>query len=128
MKKLSVEIHNPGCYNEGIFKMITNSNAGIVPHISLLTIQMWVYAEHARIPILFDEPSFEFDGNNTIHIFEGKEGNRKPTLSITEREIVGSIKPDEVVEAKAEDESIHAIEETPTLFVNTRNNLETTHY
>jgi hypothetical protein len=131
--KYAIEIHNTGTANDSLVRLVTNHNAGIVP-VSLEMLMQVFYGRYAEFPNGTPMPHIEVLGLNgeELHFYEGAIPNRVHTLTIIEkREVEPVYEGEETIEdITPDDEHIHGngAEEAPTSFLNTRNNLETSHY
>jgi hypothetical protein len=131
--KFAVEIHHSGEANNKLIRLVTNHNSDIVPVTLEMLIQVF-YGNYAEYPNITPMPHIEVLGLNgeELHFYEGAIPNRVHTLTIIEkREIEPVYEGEETIEdTTPDDEHIHGngAEEAPTSFLNTRNNLETSHY
>jgi hypothetical protein len=133
--KFAVEIHHKGDANDTLFRLVANHNAGLAP-VSLEMLQYVFFGRYAEYPDLNPIPHIEVCGlkGEELHFYEGAIPNRIHTLTIIEKQEVepvyeGEETMDDILN-KPEDEHIHDLgtDEAPTAFLNTRNNLETSHY
>jgi hypothetical protein len=133
--KFAVEIHHSGEANNKLIRLVTNHNSGIVPVSLEMLIQVF-YGNYAEYPNATPIPHIEVLGlrNEELHFYEGEGAKRIHTLTIIEKQEVEPVyEGEETMENilnKPEDEHIHDLgtDEAPTAFLNTRNNLETSHY
>jgi hypothetical protein len=119
--RFTVEIYAKGDANATILRMVTNHNEGTVP-VTMLMLQMMFYGRHCEYPTITPKPHIEHVSNHEMHFYEGDEDKRKHTLTIIEKEIVGQVDLHE--QPAQQPDSMEA----PTIFRNTHNNLQTTHY
>lgn len=119
--RFSVEIYAKGDANPTILRMVTNHNEGTVP-VSMLMLQMVFYGRYCEYPNITPQAHIEHVSDHEMHFYEGKEDERKHTLTIIEKEIVGQVDLHE--QPAQEPDSM----EVPTIFRNTHNNLQTSHY
>jgi hypothetical protein len=131
--KFAVEIHHSGEANNKLIRLVTNHNSDKVPVSLEMLIQVF-YGNYAEYPNCTPIPHVEVLGLNgeELHFYEGEIPNRVHTLTIIEkREAEPVYEGEETIEdITPDDEHIHGngAEEAPTSFLNTRNNLETSHY
>lgn len=82
-KKISVEIHNKGHFNDDILKMVTTFNMGVFDWpLTDVLISYYMKAEKYKYPTI--TPDFDTTSNSHyMHITE----NDKPTISLYWKEV-----------------------------------------
>jgi hypothetical protein len=131
--KFLVEIHMDGNANERLIRLITNHNSGK----SVVTLEMLMqvfYGMYSEYPSITPVPHIEVLGlkNEELHFYEGEGAKRIHTLTIIEKQEVEPVYEGEEtmedIEGEDEGKIDLGTDEAPTAFLNTRNNLETSHY